>query len=482
MIRHCAEVARAASRLVALGLLMLVAHMTARAENLVSIHNGTLPSIESETPVSHVLAVDGRLVALAGDAAYVLDESRNAWTRVTWQPRGPIGAVAGNGQQAFLLMSAGSGRGIETVEKLTLTANALESQPLPPLPSPLVSAQGAVLGDTFYVAGTRADGTLQLFAINPQTPGNAWTAHPSWAGHAGEVTSLAAQSSALFATLEPARLLQWKADEGWTEKAAAPGRVVADTARAIGQAHVLYLVREGESRSKLRLVSFHTITGSWATLEELDAEGARTGAAWKNGILWLSPAAGDNATRLAFAELEKTELPMDVLDWVVIVIYLAAMIGMGMYFYLREKRNSTSDFFVGGRTIPFWAAGVSLYAANTSSISYIAIPAKAFETNWQYLTNNLIAVLGLMFVAVWIVPLLRRLNLMSVFSYLETRFHPGDPHAGERAVHPDADRQPHERDPVPAVARDRHHHRHRRGVEHPDHGRVHHDLHRAWAA
>jgi SSS family transporter len=100
------------------------------------------------------------------------------------------------------------------------------------------------------------------------------------------------------------------------------------------------------------------------------------------------------------------------------------MLGMGLYFYLKEKRTSTSDFFVGGRTIPFWAAGVSLYAANTSSISYIAIPAKAFETNWQYLTNNLIAVLGLMFVAIWIVPLLRRLNLMSIFQYLETRFHP----------------------------------------------------------
>jgi SSS family transporter len=40
------------------------------------------------------------------------------------------------------------------------------------------------------------------------------------------------------------------------------------------------------------------------------------------------------------------------------------------------------------------------------------------------MTNNLIAVFGLMFVAVWIVPLLRRLDLMSVFSYLETRFHP----------------------------------------------------------
>ena len=44
--------------------------------------------------------------------------------------------------------------------------------------------------------------------------------------------------------------------------------------------------------------SFHTITGSWATLEEPDAEGARAGAGWRNGILWLSPAAGDNGTRI----------------------------------------------------------------------------------------------------------------------------------------------------------------------------------------
>ncbi len=54
------------------------------------------------------------------------------------------------------------------------------------------------------------------------------------------------------------------------------------------------------------------------------------------------------------------------------------------------------------------AFGVSLYATNTSSISYIAIPAKAFETDWQYIMNKLITILGLMFVAVWIVPLLHR--------------------------------------------------------------------------
>ena len=109
------------------------------------------------------------------------------------------------------------------------------------------------------------------------------------------------------------------------------------------------------------------------------------------------------------------------LDWFVIVFYLVSMLGMGLYFYLREKRNSTSDFFVGGRSIPFWAAGISLYAANTSSISYIAIPAKAFETNWQYLTNNLVGVLAHVRRG-WIVPVLRRLNLISC-SAISKRFH-----------------------------------------------------------
>jgi SSS family transporter len=100
------------------------------------------------------------------------------------------------------------------------------------------------------------------------------------------------------------------------------------------------------------------------------------------------------------------------------------MVSVGFYFYVRAKRGSTADFFVGNRSIPFWAAGVSLFAANVSSISYLATPAKAFETDWQYLTGKLVTVLGLMFVAVWVVPVLRRLNLVSSFNYLELRFNP----------------------------------------------------------
>src|SRR6201991_2401070 len=212
-------------------------------------------------------------------------------------------------------------------------------------------------------------------------------------------------------------------DGGWSQRGTLPGRVLPATSRAIGPAHVLYLLAPATGATPITPVTFQTITSAWTKVQGNDLALAPLAVTpWHDGIAWAS--AVDGHTAFSAAQFQGGKLLLKWLDWIVIVVYLASMIGIGLYFYLREKRNSTANFFVGGRSIPFWAAGVSLYAANTSSISYIAIPAKAFETNWQYLTNNLVAVVGLMFVAVWIVPLLRRLDLMSVFSYLETRFHP----------------------------------------------------------
>ena len=315
------------------------------------------------------------------------------------------------------------------VARLSLKQGVPDLTPLPELPVALAHAQGGVLGDVLYVTGTAVDGTARVLAIDTALQ-RQWVTHPAWPG-GGEVTSLAGQTSMLLVTVSSgpgttARLLRLKLGVGevWSDRGAAPGAVVGGSARPIGQAHVLYLVGIGDA---VRLMMFHTITGSWASLAELGAQDARFSTfstAWGTGVAWAKPAADGAGAEIAYTEIESNKLLLKALDWFVVIAYLASMLGMGLYFYLREKRHSTSDFFVGGRTIPFWAAGISLYAANTSSISYIAIPAKAFETNWQYLTNNLIGVLGLMFVAVWIVPLLRRLNLMSVFQYLETRFHP----------------------------------------------------------
>lgn len=386
----------------------------AHAENLAQVRSAAWPALPSAEAARALALVDGRALAIADSGTWLLDAEARGWTASAWRASAPVLGAVSTPRHAFLL--TGSGTAVQQVLRLSLQGDTPTTSPLPALPQTLNAARGAATDDTLYLAGLDAAGRPLVLRLSLGTTTAVWETLPGWPG-TGAPGSLLAQTRALFVT-SGAHLWRWSADGGWAAKPDAPGAVRAGAVRPLGQAHGLYLI-EGSAAAVPRLMTMHTITGSWAPLADEPAADAAQVMPWRNGLAWI----GNNG-RAASAEIESGKQLLRWGDWLVLIVYLASMLGMGLYFYLREKRNSTSDFFVGGRSIPFWAAGVSLYAANTSSISYIAIPAKAFETNWQYMTNNLIAVLGLMFVAVWIVPLLRRLDLMSVFSYLETRFHP----------------------------------------------------------
>lgn len=394
--------------LTVLALMSSVTSGWAAADQVVSVSTQPLPTLQADESIQELANVDGRLLALGSSKIWLLSADGSTWG--TPQPKPADVAMLG----------APLPENVATLTRAQLDGDKVGFQALPPLPEHLRHAQAATLPDALYVAGLNLQGKPRFYKLSSDVAPPAWQQLEAWP-EGSEPLALVGQTRAIFLTLAD-RQLRWAADKGWSRLTAPDAPVVAGSGRAIGQAHVLYLA--GEPGRPKQLLSFHTITGAWAVMRNDLPEDARQAAAWKTGLAWLQGAGERGAQRLASATVEAGKLMLGWLDWLVIVVYLVAMLGMGLYFYLREKRNSTSDFFVGGRSIPFWAAGVSLYAANTSSISYIAIPAKAFETNWQYLTNNLIAVLGLMFVAVWIVPLLRRLDLMSVFSYLETRFHP----------------------------------------------------------
>nr|WP_295377705.1 sodium:solute symporter [Pseudoxanthomonas sp.] len=401
-------------------LLLLCAAMPAlHAENLTPVERGTLPALPAGASPTALHAFADRLIVLGEQgAAWSLSADARDWQALTWKDGvAPRILDAGSGGNALfaLVDEAGARR----IVRIQLSGTVLARQPLPATPQVLDWARFAVIGGTLYMAGGD-DGGAGIWQTDLATPAR-WSQGPAWPAGAGR-GDLLAQTNALYVLgngtgSQP--MWRWTADGGWESKPAVPGTRVPGSARALGQAHLMMLVRDHRG---IHLMTYHTITSAWAT-QDADVGDAAGAAGWRNGLVWALP--GETGSQpLATAQLASGKYLLKFTDWLVITLYLAAMIGIGMYFYLKEKRSSTSDFFVGGRSIPFWAAGVSLYATNTSSISFIAIPAKAFETNWQYLTNNLIAVLGLLFVAVWIVPLLRRLDLMSVFSYLETRFHP----------------------------------------------------------
>ncbi|HUG11606.1 MAG TPA: sodium:solute symporter [Opitutaceae bacterium] len=208
---------------------------------------------------------------------------------------------------------------------------------------------------------------------------------------------------------------------GWSERSPPPAGLMPQLNTG-GQAHVLAL--SSDAAGVVHLHTYHTITDAWADLGPAGLPGSMTGvrAARTGFIVDTLAADGTGARTLLSVELTKRLLKW--IDWVIIVVYLGFTAGIGFYYLLRQKKHNNDDFFLGGRTIPWWAAGVSLYATGTSAISYIATPAKSFSENWQYLGANVVGLFGTVFVAIWIVPLIRRLNLMSVYHYLEMRFHP----------------------------------------------------------
>ncbi len=110
------------------------------------------------------------------------------------------------------------------------------------------------------------------------------------------------------------------------------------------------------------------------------------------------------------------------LDLLTLAAYLAGMLAMGFWF---SKRNtSTEEYFLGGRSFPGWAIGLSMLGTSISSITFLAFPGKAYAGDWQQLISNLtLPIVALLAVAVFI-PFFRRGNLTSAFEYLGERFGP----------------------------------------------------------
>ena len=110
---------------------------------------------------------------------------------------------------------------------------------------------------------------------------------------------------------------------------------------------------------------------------------------------------------------------LSAIDIGILILYSCVLIGMGVY-YTRKCRTA-EQFMVAGRSIPAWAAGLAVMSAYTSSISYIATPGKAFDSNWHPIIFSLCILPVTWLVCKYAVPYYRKAQLISVYSFLEQR-------------------------------------------------------------
>ena len=109
--------------------------------------------------------------------------------------------------------------------------------------------------------------------------------------------------------------------------------------------------------------------------------------------------------------------------WTVLVAYFVLMALMAAYFARKEK--SADDFFRGGQRIPWYVAGMSIFATMLSSVTFIALPAQVYLSDWRYVPMLVSLLVLAPLVIRRYLPFFRRLNVTCAYEYLEMRFNLG---------------------------------------------------------
>lgn len=176
------------------------------------------------------------------------------------------------------------------------------------------------------------------------------------------------------------------------------------------------------------ILAYHTITDTWAVQgkipEEFKAPVTAPVVSEDGEFLIVS---GEWSPRLRTSEVlhgatVSKRSSFGVVNWLVVGTYLLGMVFVGYWFMKREAASSTDDYFRGGQRVPWWVAGLSIFATLLSSITFMAIPALSYASGWNKWSGQWPILLIVPLVIFAYLPFYRRLNITSAYEYLEARF------------------------------------------------------------
>eukprot|EP00095_Tigriopus_kingsejongensis_P002071 maker-scaffold5675_size4424-snap-gene-0.3 protein:Tk02071 transcript:maker-scaffold5675_size4424-snap-gene-0.3-mRNA-1 annotation:"sss sodium solute transporter superfamily protein" len=177
------------------------------------------------------------------------------------------------------------------------------------------------------------------------------------------------------------------------------------------------------------LLSYNLVTDRWAEAGGFPMEGALAPVTtpvvfWEGKMILptgeIKP--GVRTPQVLVAEIGDSKLRFGVVNWVVVAVYLLGMVGVGYWFMKRNAAASTEAYFRGGQKIPFWVAGLSIFATMLSAITFMAVPGAAYATNWNGYIGQWPILLIVPLVVRFYLPFYRRLNVTTAYEYLEKRF------------------------------------------------------------
>jgi SSS family transporter len=410
------------------------------------------------------------------DNIYVLEQPGGQWKEAGKLPQ-PLGYGVSISWKDALICLGGNNNGGHYAGAILLryVNGGIHTEKLPDMPRPNANASGALIGDVIYIAGGVSDPSGQqsekfFWSLDLSQPADkrAWKVLSPWPGPS-RMLSVAGTLNGAFYLFSGVHLegtgtqrqylkdaYRYAPGSGWTKLADMPYATAAAPGPAFsaGQSHLLifggddgrYFARNMELQHQhpgftSSITGYNVITDSWASFGNLPVEKHGDAANDPNASTWApvtTPAvlwqgklilpAGEarpavRTSRVLAATPTQPSGAFRLTDWMVVGLYFLLVVGISVV-VSRKMESTTNDFFLGGSKIPWWAAGLSIFGSKLSALTFIAIPAKAYATDWVYFLNNMMIVAVAPIIVYFYLPYFRKMKLTSVYQYLEIRFSP----------------------------------------------------------
>lgn len=392
------------------------------------------------------------------DRVFALEQGAGEWREAGKLPR-PLGYGVSISTPDGVICIGGSDERAHYSEVFRLKYNGakVEIENLPPLPVKLANMAGALVeGSIHVIGGTSSPDDSIASKQHLVFDGQSWARHdplpaigrilPVAAAHQKSFLVFSGASLAPDAAGNPVRTYlrdawSYRAGRGWSRLPDSPRAVVAAPSPAplVGFSHLLFIGGDDgtlagfQPRSKhpgftREILSFNTTTESWSASTPLDSHllsaVTTTVVEWAGGLVIptgeVRPAV--RSPQVLLAQPQQSNTHFGILNWSIVAIYLTGMIGVGVYFMRREASSTTEAYFRGGQRVPAWVAGLSIFATMLSALTFMGIPARAYQTDISWYIGQLTILLVIPLVAACYLPFFRKLDLTSAYEYLERRF------------------------------------------------------------
>ncbi len=358
-----------------------------------------------------LLVIGGIKSQVAGNAVFMLSAGSQEWKELT-QLQSHIygGAAVSNSDGMICIGGYKDGSLSREVISYSVKDGMLQAKQMPQLPVEIPNVKAALVSNRIYIIGSEAAFSLDLLASDSK-----WQKLDSWQPIRGEVVSVAAVSGRLFVFTQNGgfKVLRLSANNVFEQIGETNYDLSGMISAPCGLAHVIFLSKSGESNE---ILAYHTVTNRWVVIGKLPRKVMLIGIVFDDVALEII---GADASVKVKAVMPSTKYGL--IDHSVVAVFMIGMLAVGAYLAKREK--SSQDYFRGGKRIAWWASGLSMFATGASAVSLMAMPGKAFSSDWIYFSTSIYAIITILPLSMYLyMPIARRLEVATANEYLERRY------------------------------------------------------------